>query len=212
MPGKPTGQPALIVHQTTRSCNVQEGSKLEMTKRAVLYARVSGDDRGKEGRNLASQLEMCRQYAQEQSWEVVTELAEDDRGASGASFELPELGRALEMAEAGDIDVLAVRELDRLSRNLAKQLVVEEELNRHNVKVEYVLEEYADTPEGRLNKHIRATIAEFEREKITERMLRGRRNKVKAGSVLVAGRPPFGYDVAEVNGRTTLVINAWTLK
>ena len=28
-------------------------------KRAVLYARVSSDDRGKEGRNLAGQLEMC---------------------------------------------------------------------------------------------------------------------------------------------------------
>jgi len=31
-------------------------------KRAVLYARCSGDDRGKDGRNLASQLELARQY------------------------------------------------------------------------------------------------------------------------------------------------------
>ena len=34
-----------------------------MTKRAVLYARVSGDDTGKDGRNLAGQLELCRNYA-----------------------------------------------------------------------------------------------------------------------------------------------------
>jgi DNA invertase Pin-like site-specific DNA recombinase len=51
----------------------------------------------------------------------VAELAEDVQGASGASFELPKLNRVLDMAEAGEFDVLAVRELDRLSRNLAKQ-------------------------------------------------------------------------------------------
>jgi site-specific DNA recombinase len=181
--------------------------KRMMGKRAVLYARVSGDDRGKDGRNLASQLEMCREYALARGWQVVAELAEDDRGASGASFELPELGRVLQMAEARELDVLAVRELDRLSRNLAKQLVVEEELSRHDVQVEYVLEDYANTPEGRLNKHIRATIAEYEREKIAERMVRGRRNKVKAGNVTVSGRPPYGYIQGENNGKQTLVIH-----
>ena len=34
-----------------------------MTKRAVLYARVSGDDRGNDGRNLAGKLELAREYA-----------------------------------------------------------------------------------------------------------------------------------------------------
>jgi site-specific DNA recombinase len=182
----------------------KEAGKAE--KRAVLYARVSGDDRGRDGRNLAGQLEMCRKHAEKHGWRVVAELAEDDRGASGASFELPELSRALEMAETGDFDVLVVRELDRLSRNLAKQLVVEEELNRHNAAVEYVLEAYADTPEGRLNKHIRATIAEYEREKINERMIRGRRQKVKSGSIVCYGRPAYGYRVVQVDSRATLAI------
>ena len=51
-----------------------------------------------------------------------------------------------------------------------------------------------DTPEGRLNKHIRATIAEFEREKIAQRMTRGRRNAVKKGKVMLHGdKPPYGY-------------------
>jgi len=177
-----------------------------MTRRAVLYARVSGDDRGKDGRNLAGQLDMCRDYALKQSWEIVAELSEDDRGASGASFELAKLGQVLEMAQAGGFDVLAVRELDRLSRNLAKQLIVEEELKRHGVDVEYVLGDYPDTPEGRLNKHIRATISEYEREKIVERMVRAKRLKCKAGSVLVFARPPYGYKVEEKGNRFVLVV------
>jgi site-specific DNA recombinase len=55
-------------------------------------------------------------------------------------------------------------------------------------------------------KHVRAVIAEYEREKIKERIQRGKRLKVKAGSVMVAlNRPPFGYKVVEDG-------NLWKLK
>jgi site-specific DNA recombinase len=178
-----------------------------LAKRAVLYARVSGDDRGKEGRNLIGQIEMCREFAQDRGWSIIEEIAEDDRGASGASFELPELSRIIDMAHDGAFDVMVVREIDRLSRKLAKQLIVEEELTRNGVEIAYVMAEYDDTPEGRLNKHIRATIAEFEREKINERMVRGRRQKVRAGSVLVGKRPPFAYRVVEKDGMYALTIH-----
>jgi site-specific DNA recombinase len=104
------------------------------------------------------------------------------------------------------MDVLVTREIDRLSRKLAKQLVTEEELKRANAEIDYVLGEYPDTPEGRLNKHIRATIAEFEREKIKERMVRGRQLKVKQGSVMVYGKPPYGYRLKEQDGKQTLEI------
>ena len=90
----------------------------EMVKRAVLYARVSGDDRKQESRNLEGQIEMCRDYAQQNGWRIVAELPEDDRGASGAEIDLPKLNQAREMAEAGEYDILVVREIDRLSRNL----------------------------------------------------------------------------------------------
>ncbi len=146
-----------------------------------MYARVSGDDRGKEGRNLAGQLEMCREYAERHGWHAVAELAEDDRGASGAALELPQLDRVLEMARANEFDLLVTREIDRLSRNLAKQLIVEQELRRAGVEIQYVLGDYPDTPEGSLMKNVRAVIAEYERLKIAERVVRGRRNIVKRG-------------------------------
>jgi site-specific DNA recombinase len=180
---------------------IQEGLK------AVTYARVSGDDRGKDGRNLGSQLDMAREYAHRKGYEIIAELAEDDRGASGASFELEQLGKVQEMAAGHEFDVLVVREIDRLSRNLAKQLIVEEALRRHGVRVEYVLGEYPDTPEGNLMKNIRATIAEFERLKITERNTRGRYLKVKAGNVMThGGKAPFGYRCVSKDGKETFEI------
>lgn len=170
-----------------------------MTKRAVLYARVSGDDTRKDNRNLQGQIEMCRQYALSHGWTVVAELAEDDRGASGASFELPQLNRVLEMAKAREIDYVVVREIDRFSRRLAKQLIIEEQLKRNGVSIEYVLGEYPDTPEGNLMKNVKSSVAEYERLKINERMIRGRRQNVKAGSI-VSGRSPYGYRLVVSEG------------
>ena len=176
-----------------------------MSNRAVTYARVSGDDRSKGGRNLEGQLEMCREYSQNHGYSLVAELAEDDRGASGASFELEQLGKIFELARNKSFDVLVVREIDRLSRNLAKQLIVEEELKKYGVRIEYVLGEYSDTPEGNFMKNIRATVAEYERLKITERNVRGRVRKVKAGSVMTHGQAPYGYRLNQEG-------NLWTLE
>lgn len=177
-------------------------------KRAVIYARTSGDDRGKPGDNLQGQLEMCREYCQQHGYTVVAELAEDERGAKGASLDLEQLNRAVSMARGNEFDVLVVRELDRLARTLAKQLIVETEFKRAGVANEYVLGEYPDTPEGILLKNMRAVIAEYEKEKITERTIRGRRRSAKNGSVLVHGACPYGYRSEKLeNGRFVLKIH-----
>ena len=176
-----------------------------MAKRAVTYARVSGDDRGKEGRNLAGQLEICREYALKKGYLIVAELSEDDRGASGVSLDLPALNQSLEMARNGEFDILVIREIDRFARSLAKQLIIEQEFRRSGAQIEYVMGEYPDTPEGSLNKNIKAVIAEYERLKINERMVRGRRQKIKAGSVMVHGRPPFGYHLDDSTGKSLLI-------
>ncbi|MEX1018731.1 MAG: recombinase family protein [Litorilinea sp.] len=105
------------------------------------------------------------------------------------------------MAESQAFDVLIVREIDRLSRSLAKQLIIEQELKKQNVEIEYVMGDYPDTPEGNFMRHIRATVAEYEREKINERVIRGRYSKVKAGSVFVSGHAPLGYKLVQENNQ-----------
>ena len=61
----------------------------------------------------------------------------------------------------------------------------------------------ADTgfKESVLNKNIKAVIAEYERLKISERMSRGRRQKVRDGYVLVGRRSPYGYRVVDKERR-----------
>jgi len=166
---------------------------------------VSSDDRRNDDRSLQGQAAMCRAYALEHGYEIVAELAEDDRGASGAAFELPQLDHVRSMARAKQFDVLVAREIDRLSRSLAKQLIVEEELRRDGVRIEYCIERYEDTAEGQLGKHVRAAVAEYERLKIKERMERGKQAMVEHGNVMVA-RPSYGYRVKRDGNRYALEI------
>jgi site-specific DNA recombinase len=74
-------------------------------------------------------------------------------------------------------------------------MLIEEEFRKDGVLVEYVIGQYDDSDEGRLQKQIRASIAEYEKAKILERSKRGKRGKAKSGYVIVGARPPYGYKV-----------------
>lgn len=90
---------------------------------------------------------------------------------------------------------------------LAKQLIVEQELTQSDVSIEYVLHDFPDSPEGRLNKNLRAMLAEYERDKIKQRMQRGMLRKIRSGEVINHGHPPFGYKNVEIDDRAQLAIN-----
>lgn len=179
-----------------------------MTKRAILYARVSGDDRKYATSGIDSQLEECRKYAQSKGYLVVGEYFEErDKQTSGADW-LPELNKILKLAHQGGYDVLIVRELDRLARNKFKQLSIEVELESVGVTVEYVIGQFKKTAEGRLLKGLMSEFADYEREKIKGRTVRGIENSIQKGNVKFGGcASPYGYDVGEVDGRRTLIIN-----
>lgn len=180
----------------------------KVAERAVLYARVSGDDRKQEGRNLANQLEMGREYADQNGYHIIAEIKEDEgKFTSGADVDLPGLTRVRDMAEQGLFDVLIVRELDRLSRRLAKQVIVENELKNNGIRIEYVIGEYPNTPEGNLQKNFKAMIAEYEREKIKERVIRGKRNVAKSDKVVRSSKPPYGYDFSE-DGYSLVIVDS----
>lgn len=176
--------------------------------RAVLYARVSGDDSKYATSGVKSQLNDCRKYAREKGYKVVGEFNEDaDKRTSGADW-LPELVRILGLAEQSFFDVLIVREIDRLARNKLKQMLVENQLEILGVRVEYVNGRYEDTAEGRLVKGVMGELAEFELAKIRERTRRGMISSIKAGNVSVGGSfAPLGYCIEKKGKSRQLIIN-----
>jgi site-specific DNA recombinase len=150
-------------------------------------------------------VEDCTKYCEGKKYDLIDTLVEDVTGVSGAVWS-DHIEELITRAERREFDVLVVREMDRLARGIAKQLTIEDELKSCGIKIEYVLESYADSPEGSLGKNVKAAVAEYQRLKITQRMTRGRLNRVKtAKKILVGSRPPLGYDLNEA--RDNLVVN-----
>jgi site-specific DNA recombinase len=107
----------------------------------------------------------------------------------------PELNRLRDAISNKRIVVVIVYDIDRLARKSAYQVLIEEEFFRSGVGLEYVIGQYDDSDEGRLQKQIRASIAEYEKAKIIERNESGKRGIAKSGYVVVGSRPPYGYKV-----------------
>lgn len=175
----------------------------DMSKIAIAYARVSTDEQAK-GYSLPTQLDSVRKYAASCGYQLVEEFQDD---YTGASLDRPDLDRLREYVAHNRVDRLIVYDIDRLARKSVYQMLIEEELARHGTLVEYVIGQYQNNDEGRLQKQIRASIAEYEKAKILERMKRGKRGKAQSGFAVVAARPPYGYAVKSEPHKSWLVMD-----
>jgi DNA invertase Pin-like site-specific DNA recombinase len=148
--------------------------------KAGLYARVSTVDQ-----TCENQLREVRAYCLARGW-TATEYV--DTGVSGSKDRRPALDELVKDAKRRKFDVLVCWRLDRLGRNLRHLVTLLEELQ--SVGVSFVsLGEGIDctTPAGKLQLHILAALAEFERARIQERVRAGLARARAQGKRL--GRP-----------------------
>jgi DNA invertase Pin-like site-specific DNA recombinase len=134
--------------------------------RAAIYARVSTVDQEPE-----NQLQELRRYVEARGWSAAEYV---DRGVSGAKDRRPALDQLLTDAKRRRFDVLVCWRLDRLGRSLKHLITLLDELQSLGVAFVSLAEGIdATTPAGKLQMHILGAIAEFERERIRERVLAG---------------------------------------
>ena len=137
------------------------------------YARVST-----EGQNLGAQQDALQAAG--------TERLFSDK-ISGSLRQRPELDRLLDQLRAGD--VVVVTKYDRLARSLRDLLDIVEAIQARGAGFRSLAEDIdTTTPAGRLVFHVFASIAQFERERISERTREGLEAARKRGRV--GGRPP----------------------
>jgi DNA invertase Pin-like site-specific DNA recombinase len=157
--------------------------------RAGIYARVSTLDQEPE-----NQLQELRRYVEARGWTAVEYV---DKGVSGAKDRRPALDRLLTDAKRRKLDVVVCWRLDRLGRNLKHLISLLDELQALGVAFVSLAEGIdATTPAGKLQMHILGAIAEFERERIRERVLAGLQPAKAQGTRL--GRPQGRIPVEEL--------------
>ena len=106
---------------------------------------------------------------------------------SGAQRNRPELDRLLDQLRSGD--VVVVTKYDRLARSLRDLLDIVAAVQERGAGFKSLTEDIdTTTPAGRLIFHVFASIAQFERERISERTREGLEAARRRGRV--GGRPP----------------------
>lgn len=162
-----------------------------MTKRAVLYARLSITR--DESVSIESQLQRGRDYCRAQGWQVVGEHV--DNGVS-ASANAPEHRKAWQEVLArpnGTYDVVLVWKVDRLARRVLDFLNADRALQERGAAVAAVNDPIdMSTGQGRAFATMLAVFAELEAEGISARVRAARHHVIKAGRV-PGGAAPFGY-------------------
>ncbi len=176
-------------------------------KRCAIYTRKSTEEGLDQAFNsLHAQREACEAYIKSQAhegWKLV-KAAYDDGGLSGGNLERPALKRLLADIAAGQVHIIVVYKVDRLTRSLADFAKIVDVLDGHGASFVSVTQQFNTTTSmGRLTLNVLLSFAQFEREVASERI----RDKVAASrrkGMWMGGTLPLGYDVKD----RELVVNA----
>lgn len=180
-------------------------------KRVALYVRVSTTEQAEEGYSIAEQERLLTEWCERNGYIVYEVYA--DRGISGKSIKKrPALIKLLEDAQNKLFDVVLVWKTNCLARNILDLLKIVEVFEQNYISFRSYTENHeTETSQGKLQFHMLAAIAEFERNTISENvkmgmLARAREGKWNGGRVL-------GYDLVDISTptdkrkHTKLVIN-----
>jgi site-specific DNA recombinase len=135
--------------------------------RVVGYVRVSTEDQAREGVSLAAQRAKINAYALVKDWRVV-DIIQDD--VTTKHLRRPGVQRLLSLVERGQVDVVIIYKLDRLTRSVSDLDKLIKLFASKNVALVSLQESIdATTATGRLIMNLLASVSQWEREVIGER-------------------------------------------
>lgn len=159
------------------------------------YIRVSTDEQANEGNSLTEQKERLAAYCRAMAWTEPTFFIDD--GYSAKDTNRPELQKLMKHVEKKQVTKIMVTKLDRLSRRLLDLLTMIEMFRKNEVSFVSVSEQFdTDTPSGRLSLQVLGAVAEFERERIRERVMDNMISLAK-NSDKVLTLPCYGYEIED---------------
>jgi len=166
--------------------------------KVALYTRVSTEDQAREGFSLEVQRTYLLQYAKSFGWEVFCSMSGKDvymdDGYSGGNMDRPALQRLLFDARNKQFNLVLVYKQDRLSRRLKDLLGLLEEFDSLGIGYKSATEPFDTTSSaGKMAIQMLGSCAEFERNRLVERVFPGMVVGVKRGHWQGARYAPYGY-------------------
>jgi len=165
--------------------------------RCAIYTRTSSDEGLSQDYNsLAAQRDACIAFILSQKHEgwVRTRRIYEDGGFTGGNLDRPALRDLLADLAAGELDIIVVYKIDRLTRSLRDFAKLSESLERYGGSFVAVTQQFNTASSmGRLTLNILLTFAQFEREVTGDRIRDKRASSTRVG-IWMGGNPALGYD------------------
>lgn len=173
-------------------------TKAKARYRCAIYTRKSTEEGlEQEFNTLDAQRSSCEAYILSQAgegWECIPNLY-DDGGWSGGNMKRPAVKQLLNDIATGQIDIVVVYKVDRLTRSLMDFARMVETFDMHEVSFVSVTQAFNTTNSmGRLTLNVLLSFAQFERE-VTGERIRDKIAASKARGMWMGGNLPLGYDV-----------------
>lgn len=161
-----------------------------MIVRAAAYARFSSD--GQREESIEAQLRAINEYAERNNYTLHKVYA--DRGISGTTDNRAEFQRMIDDARNGKFDVILVHKLDRFARNRADSAIYRKELEKYNVKLISVLENFDDSPEAIILQGVIESYNEYYSKNLRREVMKGLKENALTCR-FTGGVPCLGYDI-----------------
>jgi DNA invertase Pin-like site-specific DNA recombinase len=170
----------------------------------IIYTRVSTDEQALHGVSLDAQQEQCRAMLTAMRLPMREAIVDD--GYSGETIaKRPGMRRIVEMMEARSIGGVVIARLDRLTRSVTDMDFLIRKINETETGLLSVGETIdTRTPNGRMFVYLSGLFAQWEREKIADRVRVGMAH-IRSKGFFCGGRIPPGCMLEGDKGKRRLV-------
>ena len=163
-------------------------------KYTALYERLSRDDEMQgESNSIVNQKRYLEEYAQAQGFKNIRHFTDD--GYSGTNFKRPGFQEMIAAIEAGEIDVVCVKDLSRLGRDyIMTGHYMERYFPEHRVRYISLLDGIDTGVDSTANDitPFRAIMNDMYAKDISKKIKSVKRDKQRKGQ-FIGGKPMYGY-------------------
>ncbi|QOY34718.1 recombinase family protein [Anaerobacillus isosaccharinicus] len=173
-------------------------------EKVAIYLRVSTKEQAEDDKfGLPIQKEDCKNFCKNKDYEIFNIYT--DEGVSGSLQNRKAMNQLFEDAKSGHFSKMIISKYDRLARDLYLQMWFEKELLIYNIEILSVHEDFAgQDPMKVMMRQMMGMFAQFEKSRISDRLLSGRIHKRGRGG-FIGGQEPLGY--FSIKGSKKLYIN-----
>lgn len=170
------------------------------------YVRVSSREQAMYGYSLDEQERKIKEYVDvfygDQEYEYTLYREE---GESAKTLKRPKITEIIQRIESGQLDVLVINNLDRLTRSVVDMQYLIELFQSHNTVLTSIKENIDwNNVQGRFFISMISLIAQWEKETLADRTMRGKYESARQGNYS-KGSIPFGYEMDRREGKKLVI-------